>query len=121
MGKNKSSLFSRVNGSSILEVIVAMVIIIVIFGIGVMVYNNVTQSSYSYQQFKAALFCREEYNRTIKEKTYFDGESEEEGLTLTKKISPYKGSADLLLFEVEAKNASDIILAKKKSLILIDK
>jgi type II secretory pathway pseudopilin PulG len=44
---------NKVKASTILEVLISMVIIIVVFGIAMMIYANVTQSSLSVKKIKA--------------------------------------------------------------------
>jgi Tfp pilus assembly protein PilV len=53
MAGNELKLKSKINASTIMEVLVSMVIIMVIFGIAMMICANVMQSSLSLKKIKA--------------------------------------------------------------------
>ncbi len=53
MAGNKIKLQQKLAGSTILEVIVAMVIMIMVFGIALMIYANVVRLSLSVQKLRA--------------------------------------------------------------------
>jgi len=59
MAGNKVTYNTKIKASTILEVLIAMVIIMVIFGIAMMIYANVTQSSLSVKKIKAEAVLRE--------------------------------------------------------------
>ena len=54
-----SKLKSRVKASSILEVIISMIIIMVVFGISMMIYTNVLSSSLSGKKIRAQALLQE--------------------------------------------------------------
>jgi len=53
MARSKLTYKAKVQASTILEVLISMVVILVIFGIAMMIYANVTQSSLSVKKIKA--------------------------------------------------------------------
>jgi len=59
-----SKLKARVRSSSILEVIVSMVIIVVVFGIAMMIYTNVLRLSLSGKKLKAQALLNETMVKT---------------------------------------------------------
>lgn len=54
-----SKLKGRVNGSTIMEVVVSMVIIVLVFGIAIMIYSNVLRLSLSAKKLRAQALLQE--------------------------------------------------------------
>ena len=59
MAGGKITYSTKVKASTIVEVLIAMVIIVVVFGIAMMIYANVTQSSLSVKKIKAEAVLNE--------------------------------------------------------------
>jgi len=59
MAGSKISYNTKVQSSTIMEVLISMVIIVVVFGIAMMIYANVTQSSLSVKKLKAEAVLNE--------------------------------------------------------------
>jgi len=59
MAGRKLTITRKVAGSTILEVLISMVIIIVVFGIAMMIYSNVTRFSLSAKRIKAEAVLQE--------------------------------------------------------------
>jgi len=53
MAGGKLNIQGKVRASTILEVVISMIVIIVVFGIGLMIFSNVTRSSLSLKKLKA--------------------------------------------------------------------
>jgi Tfp pilus assembly protein PilE len=74
-----SKLNTRLNASTILEVIVSMVIIVIVFGIAMMIYTNVLRLSLSAKKLRAqallqeALFTAEHNANNITQTINVDG------------------------------------------------
>lgn len=59
MAGRKLIIQSRVRASTILEVLISMIVIIVVFGIAMMIFANVSRLSLSAQKMKAAAILQE--------------------------------------------------------------
>ena len=88
---------ARVHGSTIIEVVISMIIILVVFSIAMMIYSNVTRSSLSAQQVKAAAILREkldqaEHNGTSADETIAVGD-----FLVEQRVETYSDTASHLL------------------------
>lgn len=106
--------------SSILEVVVALVLVMIIFGISMTLLANVSRSGVSLQQFKGTLLLNELYTSTKDGKTFYDEEINEGGNVIHKKVSKYNKMPHLMLLELEIVNPEGRQLAQRKDLILLD-
>jgi Tfp pilus assembly protein PilV len=91
----------KVKGSTLLEVIVALVIIMFVFGIAMMIYLNVLQSSYSNRLIQANLLLKAISDETIREKKYVDEYIQRNGWTVKKSIVKYQHSNCLIHLHLE--------------------
>ncbi|HEY8402745.1 MAG TPA: hypothetical protein VIK89_15860 [Cytophagaceae bacterium] len=118
--KTESIRVLKFNASTLLEVVVAMVLIMVVFGIGLMSYMNIMKSSYNFQKLRASQETERIATATKKEKTFVDQAYETETVSYYKSIKKYEGQSNLILLEVEAVDRSNQQLALRRELILLD-
>ncbi len=109
----------RIEASSLVETVVAMIIILSVFGISMMVYMNVVKTGINLSNLNASLQLNELAEKTKKEKLYVDQTIESKGFSIQKKITKYNHDENLLLLEITAKDNGDKILASRKEIILI--
>ncbi|AMR33711.1 hypothetical protein A0256_20880 [Mucilaginibacter sp. PAMC 26640] len=110
----------RVSGSSLVEVVIAMVVIVLVFSIALMIVTNVTRSSLNVSKAAAAkvldkvLAEAESINEAdINERTF-----NAEGLVVKKNIVPYGTSQNLQEITLSALNEKgDTVLTIKKVLL----
>lgn len=95
----------RIQSATILEVVVAMVVIMLIFGISMMVYMNVLRSSSAYQLVYHHLLLRELSEETIVSKSYFDERIERQGVVVRKTVRKYGNSDKLIYLHLEIESA----------------
>jgi Tfp pilus assembly protein PilV len=107
----------KLKAASLLEVVIAMVIISIVFGVGMMTYMNILKSSFSVQQLNATLLLNKIVEETKQEQSFFDETITEENITVYKKASKYQGNDNLVLLELEVLDAENKILANRKQLI----
>jgi hypothetical protein len=110
-------LSGRINASSLFETIVALMIIVLVFGIAMTIYVNVLRNSSSLAELKASQRLEKIAYETVTEKKYFDETITEEGIVFEKHIAPYNNIQGLLLLELQAYDESKRILASYKSII----
>ncbi len=102
MARKKLTIQTKVNASTILEVVVSMVIIILVFGIAMMIYANVVRMSLSVKKIKA---------QAILQQTLLQAEQTNDRSTqslmidefrIEQEIKPYGNLADIHLTAYDA-------------------
>ena len=91
MANKKTSV--KMKGSTLVEVLIAMVIIVSSISIVMVMGLKITQSSKSYAQLKAELMAHNVLHQTIANQAYFDTSTEEDLFTVNRTI--VKGSNSL--------------------------
>jgi Tfp pilus assembly protein PilV len=107
----------KVRAASLIEVVVAMVLMMTIFGVSMVIYVNISGAGFSEQSWKSTLLINEVATRTLKEKSFFDEVVEKDNITIYKKITPYRQMAQVVLLEIEAINQENRKLAHRKQLV----
>ena len=110
---------NHLKASSLIEVVVAMVILSVTFTVCLMVFNNITRSTYSLRQMKYSLILQNLKLKTEQEKSYFDEVISEENEIVYKKVSHYNNRENLILLEFEVVDAGNEVIAERKDLIYL--
>jgi type II secretory pathway component PulJ len=98
MDRRELSIQTRVKASTILEVVVSMVIIILVFGIAMMIYTNVLRMSLSVKKIKAQALLQE---TLLKAETTKDRSTQSlimDDLRIEQEIKPFNN--DSLLSEI---------------------
>jgi type II secretory pathway component PulJ len=98
MAGRKLKIKARISGSTILEVVIAMVIIIMVFGIAMMIYANVMRMSLSTKKIKAQAVLRETLLQIEQTKDYNAQALTTDDFRIESEIKPYL--EDTLLNEV---------------------
>lgn len=94
---------NKVNASTLLEVIVAMVIIMVVFVIATGIYTNVIKSSPSIKQQQARALAAGIIQQSKIDHDWTESQVQVDSITLQKEVLPYEGYVDLILIKVTAK------------------
>jgi Tfp pilus assembly protein PilE len=112
-----SKLKERLPASSILEVIVSMVIIVIVFGIAMMIYTNVLRLSLSAKKLKAQALLQE---------TMLKAEHNTENITqsitindfrIEQEVKPYPDNAGLTEIHLTAFDANQQKIAELQKVI----
>lgn len=107
----------KLKASTLIEVLIAMVLVMACFGIGTMIYSNVMRSGNERLKLKAHLAINELAVRSKKEKQFIDEVIKDETLTISKKISPYKQTTDVIVMEITAGDEEGRTIETYKELI----
>ena len=110
----------KLKAATLMEALIAMVIIVVSFGVAVMIYSNVLDSDKQYQQLKATLLLNQESILTKREKLFLDGEKIYGEWTIKKVISHYQGIENLYNLEFAVVDKQGKLIAKRNELIIIE-
>lgn len=108
----------KIISSTLIEVMVAMVILSLAFGIGLMTYFNIIGSTKSLASLKAQIILNEIAAETIIEQSFFDEELDIERMHITKEFVQYNGSNDTYILVLKATGPSNQVLANLKKIVL---
>jgi hypothetical protein len=107
----------RIPASSLLETVVASMVMMLVFGVGMMTYMNVVRSNTSLSDLQAAQQLDEVFYDTQKNKKYMDEQQVSSRLIITKRVTPYKNSDVLYCIYLQAEDPSGRILAKRTDIV----
>ena len=117
MAGRKLKLNSKVHASSILEVVIAMALIIIVFGIAMTIFANVLRTTLSVKKLRAQAILQEIFSagarQTFESRTFQSGD-----FTITQTVSPYGGENDLLEVTLEAFDQNNESAAVCRRIIL---
>lgn len=103
--------------STLVETLVAMIIVMLSFGIGLMIYLNITQSEGFSQKIKARLQMNQISVETIEKNLLMDEEYKKETIKIKKTIKPYEpDSPNLKLILLEAFDGTGKKIEERKEL-----
>jgi len=110
----------KVKASSLAETVVALVIIMTSFGIGMMIFFNVTSSTNSYNKINAYFVAKNLLIESVEKENFVDNEYDFENFTITKRIKPYSTLENLKILSVEvlSKRTGKIIMELKQLVII---
>ncbi len=108
----------KLKASSLLETIVALMVIMIVFGIAMTIYVNVMKNSSSLSEVKASLRLDVLAKESKEKKAFFDEDFEEENIDFEKRVTKYQNKEGLLLLELEARDKTNRILAERKEIIV---
>ncbi len=106
-----------IKASSLFETIVALMVIMIVFGIAMTIYVNVMRNSTSLSELKASLRLDELARETKEKKSYFDEKFEDESTLIEKKVTKYKDKEGLFLLDLQAFDKTNKRLAERKELL----
>jgi Tfp pilus assembly protein PilV len=109
---------SRVAGSSILEVIISMIIILLVFGIAMMIATNVTRSSLSVKKLSAQALLQELLLKAEQNKENDSQTFTLDNFSVEQEIKPYAGDPDLLVIRLTAYDSHHDTVARLEKVIL---
>jgi Tfp pilus assembly protein PilV len=102
---------------SLVESLVGMIIILITFSIGIMIFNEVMLSSNSRQRIHADLLIQKTIDETIEKNEFIDQSIATGTYTIEKKVSPYKSEKNLSILEIKIFNADKKLVASQKKLV----
>jgi hypothetical protein len=97
----------RLSAATIIEAIVAMVIILVLFGITTTVLVQTSVHSFSIKKIKATQLVNTYFTKTATEKAFFNEEIVLDDLTIRKEVQPYSRNEDLLAVKITVLDNND--------------
>ena len=111
----------RLPATSIVESITAMVIILLSFGVGMMIYMNVLQSEQLISKTKANLILSQVLNKTIQDNQFEDAKFQKENIWIVQTIKKYSSYQDVYTIQLEAFDTKGKSILILKELVFQDK
>lgn len=118
MAGRKLIITGRARASTVLEVVVSMVIIVLVFGIAMMIYGNVTRMSLSGQKIRAQAVLAQVMKQLRVAEPAEGNNSVIAGFTVERSVKPYPENNKLLEVKLKAYDDNHQLLATLDQLIL---
>ncbi len=113
---------ARLKATTLIESMVAMILIVVSFGIGMMIYFNVLNGTRLQQKMQAELLLNTVLENTKKTSSFVEEAIELNGLIVTKETSPYRSYDNVRLLHLKAYDQkSNFIIDLKEVVYISDK
>jgi len=109
---------SSLKASTLMESLVAMVIIVVSLGVGTMIYSNVLNSDKQVLQLKATCILDQQAAQTKTEKSFLDDEKLLGNWKIKKKVDLYDQTKNLYQLTFSAFDGNGQLIAIRKELII---
>lgn len=111
----------RLQATSIVESITAMVIILLSFGVGMMIYMNVLRSEHLISKTSAYVILSQALNKTIQKEEFDDAKFQEGGLWIVRTFKKHSTYQDIYTVQLEAFDAKGKSILILKELIFQEK
>lgn len=110
----------KIKASSLIETIVAMLVLVLVFLFSVIIINNVMQSAYLGAKSKAILKMHELLAITKRDKIYLNDSFSSGNYTILKNIELKSGNESLLLIEFVLEDEKHAVISTIKEEVLVD-
>ncbi len=108
----------KLKASTLLEALVAMVIVMLALGVFTTIYLNVLRSGDYHRKTEAGLLLEKIAMETKQSKTFIDTEFNLEEFVIIKKIITYEGAENLSLLSLKAFDKKEKLLVERNELLL---
>lgn len=107
----------KLEGGTIIESLVAMVILVVALGTATMIYTNVLDSDKQAKELKAWSLVQEELSEMLNQNRFIDQERSKDGLYLSIAFANYALASDVTQISWIVKDENEIIVLKGDRLL----
>lgn len=111
---------TRLKAATLIESLVAMVIIVVCFSVATMIYVNVINSDKQRMGLKAMQLLDKEVQQLKNEKNFLDEEKKVNGWIVKKTLQKYAQTDNLYHLMLTVKDTAGRIVAKRNELIAVE-
>lgn len=91
-----------VKASTLLEVIIAMIIILIVFSLAIGIYNHVLAYTPTVKYEQVKTICDGVISQSVNEENWGDEEMVQDSVILKKTVLPYEKYTDLVMITVKA-------------------
>lgn len=106
--------------STLMESLIAMVILVVCLGVGTMIYTNVLGSDQERKQLHATLIANREAITIKSEQNYLDAEWQVDDWTVKKTVEKYNETENLFLLSIAVLDRDKKVIALRRELIFVE-
>ncbi|MBN2786870.1 MAG: hypothetical protein JXQ69_00975 [Paludibacteraceae bacterium] len=110
----------KIQASTLVEVIVALIIIVSSFGMAMMVIDGNSKSANTHALIQAQQCVLMEKDKTMKERRFFNEETDYKSIHIVKTLTDYPNSTELKVLEIQAFDANKKILVSQRELIIAE-
>lgn len=107
----------KLKGSTLVEALTAMVIVMLALGVFTTIYVNVMKSGDRQRKVQAGLLLDKIAMETKRDQLFLDAEFKTEEFVIQKRVSPYSGGANLFSLTLEAFDKNKKLLSVRNELI----
>jgi len=118
MVRGKLILKSKLSGSSIIEALISMVVIMVVFGIAMMIYANIIQSSLSVKKIKAQAILNQTLQIDESSANNISTTFTVDGLSIEQTVKNYNNENNLTEIDLSAYEANGKVLTTLRKVII---
>lgn len=109
---------AKLSGNTLIETIVAMVIIIFCTTLAALIYLNVLSSQNTAQKLRAFYISKEVVLQSVSGKDFLDAAFKKDGLQVDKSCKPYKENSDLICIRVILKDEDGRKLWEQNEIVI---
>ena len=110
----------RLKASTLMESLIAMVIMVVCLGVATMIYTNVLSSDKQRNQLKAMFLANEEAGKTKAEKNFLDSEIQAGDWIIKKTVAKYEQTENLYKLSLTVLDRNKKIIVTRNELIPVE-
>lgn len=110
----------KIKAATLIESLIAMVIIVLSLGVGTMIYVNVLNSDKQRLQLKAIGVLNRMAEQAKMEKNYLDAEQQLEGWNIKKTVDKYDQTENLYQLSITAFDTAGHLIAIRNELITVE-
>jgi len=116
----KNIIYDRVKASTLVESLIAMVIMVVCLGVGTMIYTNVLDSDKQRNKLKAMLLIKKESMEIRSEKNFLDAEKQIGDWIIQRTVEKYDQTENIYKLALSVIDPNKKIIAVHNELILVE-
>lgn len=110
-------LTKKIKAATLIESLIAMVIVMLCFGIAITVYVNVISSGNQAQKLRSRLLLKKIAVETKQSRVFLDEKITLDEVVVQKKITPYNGMKNLVQMNLKAYSNTEKLLSEYNELV----
>lgn len=118
---SKIKLFKLINASTLVETIIAMLIVTIAFSLALILMISISKNSNNSLKTKAYMLANDVLVQTKAEKSYIDQEYAFGNIVIKKTVTEYENNEELFQLNVSAYDLKNFKLVEQNELIIIEK
>lgn len=115
-----AKLTRKLKAGTLMESLIAMIIIIVSISVSAIIHTNVLDSDKQYFKLKASQLLNQAALNAKHELNFLDAETQNGDWTITKKVEPYGQTVNLFKLSFRATNSNSSTIVERNELILVE-